>query len=187
MINLETDRLIIRNWEERDRDLFFEINSDETVMHYFPFRRTREEADEVFDRVRAMLADSGFGFYALELRDSGDTIGYGSLVKTDHLEPFIPAGSVEIGWRMAVRHWGKGLASEAARALLAHGFEHHGLDEIVSFTVVDNARSRAVMERIGMHRDHDADFDHPRVADSFPHLKPHALYRITADEWRSRT
>lgn len=185
MIITETERLVIRNWRETDRDLAHEINSDEAVMEFFPFRRNRAEADAFFDRVHSMIAETGLGLYVLELRATGEAIGYCGLMRTDHLEPFIPAGTIEIGWRLVARHWGKGLVSEAARALLAHGFETLALDQIVSFAVHNNVRSTAVMERIGMHRVAGGDFDHPSVPDTHPHLKPHVLYRLTAAEWRS--
>ncbi|MBO9098827.1 MULTISPECIES: GNAT family N-acetyltransferase [unclassified Rhizobium] len=183
MIILETDRLIIRNWREPDRDLFFEINSDETVMKFFPFRRDRASADAFFDHLKTLIAETGLGFYALESKATGETIGFCGLARTD-LEPFIPLGTVEIGWRLPVRFWGQGFISEAATALLRHGFETLHLDEVVSFAVHNNHRSTAVMRRIGMHRDMNGDFDHRRVPDSRPELKRTVLYRLTADQWR---
>ncbi|MFT4180838.1 MAG: GNAT family N-acetyltransferase [Rhizobium sp.] len=185
MIITETDRLIIRNWHEADRDLAYEINSDEAVMEFFPFRRDRAEADAFFDRVQSMIAETGLGPYVLELKESGEAIGYCLLMRTDHLEPFVPTGTIEIGWRLVAGQWGKGLVTEAARALLAHGFGKLGLDHIVSFAVHNNVRSTAVMERIGMHRVENGDFDHPNVPDTHPHLQRHVLYRLTAAEWRS--
>jgi RimJ/RimL family protein N-acetyltransferase len=184
VIILETDRLIIRNWRESDRDLFFEINSDETVMTFYPFRRDRAEANTFFDHAKTLIAETGLGFYALESKANGEPIGYCSLVRTD-LEPFIPRNTVEIGWRLAHRFWGQGFVTEAATALLRHGFETLQLDEIVSFAVKDNLRSTSVMRRIGMRRDPDGDFDHPRVPDGKPALKGHVLYRLTADRWRA--
>ncbi len=186
MIIAETERLIIRNWRDRDRDLAFEINSDDKVMEFFPFRRSRAEADAFFERVRSMIVETGLGFYALEINTSGEPIGFCGLARVDHLEPFVPAGTVEIGWRLATPFWGKGFVSEAARALLAHGFQTLNLDRIVSFAVHNNIRSTSVMERIGMHRVEGGDFDHPGVPDTYPHLKRHVLYSLTADEWRSR-
>ncbi|GAC1040693.1 GNAT family N-acetyltransferase [Rhizobium sp. No.120] len=186
MIITETERLIIRNWREEDRDLAYEINSDETIMEFFPFRRNRAEADAFFDRVQSMIAETGLGLYVLELKESREAIGYCGLMRTDHLEPFVPAGTIEIGWRLVARHWGKGLVTEAARALLAYSFKTLGLNQIVSFAVHNNVRSTAVMERIGMHRIEGGDFDHPNVPDTHPHLQRHVLYRLTAAEWRAR-
>ena len=112
MIIAKTDRLVIRNWRETDRDLAYEINSDEAVMEFYPFRRNRAEADAFFDRVRSMIAETGLGLYVLELKESGEAIGYCGLMRTDHLEPFVPAGTIEIGWRLVARQWGKGLVTK---------------------------------------------------------------------------
>lgn len=186
MIILETPRLIIRNWREEDRDLLFEINSDPEVMRFFPMRRNRKEADEIFDYIQSLIAETGIGFYAIELKADGKVAGFCGLLRTD-LAPHIPKGTIEIGWRLAKRYWRQGLASEAAIALLRYGFETLDLDEIVSFAVKDNLPSIAVMRRIGMLHDGNGDFDHPRVPDSHPHLKRHVLYRLTAAQWRSQS
>ncbi|KAB2699608.1 GNAT family N-acetyltransferase [Ochrobactrum sp. Kaboul] len=179
MIILETPRLVIRNWEDRDRDLFHTINSDEEVMHFFPFRRNRQESDEFFDRLRTMIAETGLGFYALEEKASGECIGFAGLLRTN-LEPHLPDGTVEIGWRLARPFWGKGFVTEAGKALLAYGFGPLGLSEVVSFAVEANDRSTSVMRRIGMVRDASSDFDHPRVPDETPHLKRLVVYRAYA-------
>lgn len=179
MIILETPRLVIRNWEDRDRDLFHVINSDEEVMRFFPFRRDRSQSDELFDVVQKMISETGLGFYALEEKESGQCIGFAGLARTD-LEPHLPDGTVEIGWRLATPFWGKGYITEAGKALLEYAFDTLGLTEIVSFAVHNNDRSTAVMQRIGMTRDTASDFDHPRVPDDAPHLKHHTVYRIQA-------
>lgn len=180
MKTLETARLVIRNWEERDRGLFHEINSDETVMAFFPFRRSRAEADGLFDRLREKNARNGFGFCAVELKATGEAIGFAGLNRTD-VVPALPAGVMEIGWRLALRHWGNGYATEAARELLRFGFRELGLERIVSFAVADNRRSTAVMERLGMARDAAQDFDHPAVPDR--RLRRHVFYRIERAAW----
>jgi RimJ/RimL family protein N-acetyltransferase len=178
----ETERLILRNWREEDRDLFFEINSDPEVMEFFPFRRDRAQADAMFDRLSAVIAETGLGFFALALKASDRAVGFCGLARTD-LEPVLPAGTVEVGWRLARAHWGKGYASEAAAALVDLGFRRFGLKEIVSFAVADNQRSTAVMKRIGMRHDPARDFDHPKVATSHPHLIRHVLYAIDRAMW----
>ncbi|WP_176085813.1 GNAT family N-acetyltransferase [Martelella sp. HB161492] len=183
MLIAETDRLIIRNWRDSDRDLHFEINSDERVMEFFPMRRSREESDAIFDMVRDKISNTGLGFYALELKRDGAPIGFCGL-NDRYSAPVEPAGTYEIGWRLAARYWGKGYASEAARALMTLGFETHSQQQIVAFAVAGNHRSTAVMERLGMKRDVAADFDHPAVPDSHPQLKRHVLYRIFREDWR---
>jgi RimJ/RimL family protein N-acetyltransferase len=180
---LLTERLIIRNWEDRDRDLFHVINSDEQVMAFYPFRRTRAESEEWFEKWRHEIMATGIGGFALELRASGECIGYCGL-KYPHVEPFLSAETVEIGWRLAPQFWGKGYVTEAAEKSLEYGFKTVGLPEIVSFAAALNNRSTAVMQRLGMRRDEISDFDHPRVPDTHPQLKRHVVYRISADEWR---
>lgn len=179
---LETERLVIRNWEERDRDLFYEINSDDEVMRFFPFRRTREMADAFFDKLRNTIEEEKIGFAALELKDTDETIGFAGL-HADDVVPTLPPRTVEIGWRLARRFWGRGYASEAARELLRFGFEEMGLGRIVSYAVRDNDRSTAVMRRVGMRRAAEHDFDHPRVPDTHPELKRHVVYALTQDQW----
>lgn len=185
MTVIETMRLILRPCQDSDRDLFYELSSDPAVLEFFPFRRSREEADAVFTLLRGITPDEGFDFLVLVLKESGEPIGFTGLSKPD-LEPFLPKDTVEIGWRLSARHWRQGYASEAGGALLCHAFETLGLDEIVSLAVHDNHRALAVMRRIGMHADPASDFDHPDIPDTHPHLKRHALYRATAAEWRSR-
>lgn len=178
---LETPRLVLRNWRPDDRDLFREINRDPKVMELFPFRRTPEEADAMMQRMRAMIDETGLGCYAVELKQNAEPVGFCGLSKPD-LAPILPEATVEIGWRLATRFWGQGYITEAAAALIEFGFATKGLSEIVSFAVKDNRRSIAVMDRLGMCRDPDGDFDHPRVPDSQPHLKRHVLYRIRRPE-----
>lgn len=185
MTPLETQRLTIRNWEERDRDLFYRINSDEQVMAFFPFRRDREEADHFFDRLGTGISESGVGFTALELRKTRQCIGFTGL-HADDVVPTLPAGTIEIGWRLAPEFWGFGYVTEAAEALLRHGFEQMRLDRIVSYAVWNNTRSTAVMQRIGMTPQPEHDFDHPRVPETHSHLRRHVFYRMTRAEWLER-
>jgi RimJ/RimL family protein N-acetyltransferase len=180
---IRTERLILRNWEDRDRELFHRINSDERVMEFFPFRRNRAQADAKMDEFRAWIAEDGYGFAAAEIAATGECIGFVGLLDTDHL-PDLPAGTVEIGWRLAPEFWGHGYVTEAAEAWLAFGFETLGIDEIISFAVKDNRRSTAVMQRIGMTADPSADFDHPDISDGHPALKRHVFYRLKARNWR---
>lgn len=178
MIIAETDRLTLRNWREEDRDLFREINRDEKVMTFFPFRRSHAECDLLFDSNRDRIAGTGLGFYALADRATGEAMGFCGIAPVD-LAGILPEGSVEIGWRLATRFWGRGYVTEAASRLLEHGFTKLGFPEIYAFAVRDNTRSIAVMQRIGMIHLQDRDFDHPKVPDTHPQLKPHVLYRQT--------
>lgn len=179
---IETPRLLLRNWQETDRAFFHEINSDPAVMEFFPALRSREESDALMDRVVAMINDDSFGFYALQDKDTGDTVGFTGLMRTD-LEPFMPKGVLEIGWRLAQRYWGKGYVTEAALASLAYAFNERAEDEVVSFAVHNNHRSISVMQRIGMVSNPQRAFDHPKVPDTHPQLKRHVLYTINKQQW----
>jgi len=180
---IRTQRLILRNWEERDRGLFFRINSDDRVMEFFPFRRDRAQADAVFDTLCSGIDTRGYGLAATEIAATGDCIGFVGLCPVEFGSPFAD-GSVEICWRLAPEFWSNGYVTEAAKAWLRFGFEQLRLSEIVSFAVWNNRRSTAVMERIGMRRDPALDFDHPNVPDTHPALKPHVVYRLSAEDWR---
>jgi ribosomal-protein-alanine N-acetyltransferase len=177
---LATERLFLRQWREADRAPFAAMNADPAVMEFMPSRLTREQSDALVDRFSAMLEAEGMTFYAVQERVSGDFVGAVGLFPVGQL-PFAPA--VEIGWRLGVESWGKGYASEAARAALAHGFDSLGLDEIVAYTAARNLRSQRVMERIGMTRDVAGDFDHPALPEGSV-LRPHVLYRLRRDDWR---
>ena len=181
---LATQRLRIRGWEdsEADRAFFHRVNSDEAMLKFYPFRRSRSEADDLFDVMCARIAQDGFGWAVAEDRTSGAPLGFTGLARIRD-EEVIGAG-VEIGWRYVPEAWGQGLASEAARALVGHGFDEMRLERIVAFAVTTNTASLAVMRRIGMSPRPDRDFDHPGVPDTMPHLKRHALYEIQASDPR---
>ena len=182
MTPLRTERLILRNWEERDRPLFHRLNSDETVMEFFDFRRSLAESDAFMDLLRAGNDERGYGFAAVERAATGETIGFVGIHPVE-MPPHLPAGTTEIGWRLAPEFWGQGFVTEAARAWLSVAFERLDEDAVVAFAVWSNRRSIAVMERLGMRRDIGADFDHPHVVD--PSLRRHVLYRLTRQEWQA--
>jgi len=144
-------------------------------MRHFPAVLSRADSDALVARIEAHFASHGFGFWALERAADGRLLGFTGLQTVSPAMPFAPA--TEIGWRLARSAWGRGYATEAARAALRYGFVDVGLPEIVSFTTVANARSRAVMERLGMTGDPAEDFDHPQLATGSP-LCRHVLYRV---------
>ncbi len=172
----------MRRWRASDRAPFAVLNADPVVMRFFPATLSRPESDALVERIEAGFAADGFGLWALELSDGGELVGFAGLQRVATRMPFAPA--VEVGWRLARHVWGRGYATEAARAGLAFGFGEAALDEVVSFTSVTNERSRAVMERLGMRRDRGEDFEHPRLPAGSP-LRRHALYRLTAAQWRA--
>jgi len=179
---LETERLLLREVLDRDREPFAALNADDRVMEHFPSLLTRDESDALVDRIAQHWTEDGVGQWAVERRDDGSFLGFVGLAAPSFESEFTPC--VEVGWRLAVDAWGHGYATEAARASLRYGFEERGLDEILSWTTVGNARSRAVMERIGMTHDPADDFDHPNIAVGSP-LRRHVLYRLSRDRWRA--
>jgi len=171
---LTTPRLRLRRWLSEDREPFATMNADPIVMEHFPSVLSRAESDASVDRVEAHFDRHGFGFWAVEcLEGAASFIGFIGLAVPRFETEFTPC--VEIGWRLARPWWGRGLATEGARAALAHGFGPLGLAEIVSFTVPANVRSRGVMEKIGM--SYAQDFEHPLVPEGHP-LRRHVLYRL---------
>lgn len=173
-LELRTERLLLRRWRDEDREPFAALNADPAVMEHFPDPLVREESDALAARIEREFERHGFGLWALELRGGG-FIGFAGLAVPPFEAHFTPA--VEVGWRLARSAWGNGYATEAGRAALAFGFERLGLAEIVSMTAVGNARSRAVMERLGMTRDPADDFEIPTLPPGDP-LRAHVLYRI---------
>lgn len=178
LIEFETERLRLRQWKAADRKPFAALNADPRVMEFFPALLTHAESDALADRCELLIQERGWGFWAVEVKDVGDFIGFVGLHTPSALLPFSPC--VEIGWRLAFEHWGNGLASEAARGALRVGFQSLGLEEIVSFTAVENRRSRAVMERLGMRE--SGTFDHPQVPENSP-LRLHSLYRLSRSSY----
>lgn len=156
------------------------MNADPLTMRFMPGVLTRGETEALVARFEAHHGLHGFGVWALEVPGVAPFIGYTGLQRVGFDAPFAPA--VEIGWRLAPAHWGKGYATEAAREALRTGFEDLNLDQIVSFTVAANRPSWAVMERLGMTRDADGGFEHPRLPRGHP-LRPHILYRISRAAW----
>jgi len=177
-----TERLLLRQWREEDLASFAKLNADPRVMEYFPGLKTREESDASVKLMSNHIDRCGWGFWAASLIQTGEFIGFIVLEDVYFKAAFTPA--VEIGWRLAFEHWGKGYATEGAKAALQYGFERLHLQDIVSFTATGNMRSSAVMKRIGMHHEPNNDFDHPRLPAGHP-LRRHVFYHITADVWQN--
>jgi RimJ/RimL family protein N-acetyltransferase len=173
----QTERLRLRGWQEADLAPFAALNADPEVMEFMAGSLDREASDALVARIETGWAENEFGLWAVERRSDGRFIGFVGLSRPSFEAHFTPA--VEVGWRLARDAWGHGYATEAARVALDFGFERVGLEEIVSFTVPANTRSRRVMERLGMVRDPADDFDHPRLPDGHP-LRRHVLYRLRA-------
>lgn len=175
-MEIETGRLLLREWRESDRDAWAALGADPEVMLHFPAVLTREEADAAFDRISSGLVERGWGLWAVDV--DGEFVGFTGLARPRFEAHFTSpeAPATEVGWRLARSAWGYGYATEAASAALEFAFDVLDLDEVVSFTAVENERSRRVMERIGMTRAEAEDFDMPTLPEGHP-LRRHVLYR----------
>ncbi len=182
MIPMVTERLILRTWREEDRAPFAAMNADPEVMQHFPEPLTEEESKGLVDRFERIYADTGMTFFAAEEQASGRFIGTIGLKPVSGHLPIAPA--VEIGWRLVADVWGQGYATEGARAMLRAGFEDYELDRLLAYTTPPNKASWRVMEKIGLLRDADADFDHPDLAPDHPLLR-HIVYSVDRETWMS--
>jgi RimJ/RimL family protein N-acetyltransferase len=166
---------LLRRWEPRDLGPLAELNADPEVMEHFPSTHTSTESAFLIERMEAGFERDGFGLWAVEPKGEDACVGFVGLNPVPDEMPFAPA--VEVGWRLARSHWGRGIATEAALAAVEFGFEQVRLEEIVSFTYEGNSRSKAVMEHLGMTRDPAKDFDHPLLSAQSA-LRRHVLYRL---------
>ncbi|MEU7085848.1 GNAT family N-acetyltransferase [Streptomyces achromogenes] len=173
MAELHTDRLLLRRWRDSDLEPWAAMNADPEVREHLGDLLSRDQSDASVAQYQADFDRRGYGWWAVEVRGTGEFIGFAGLDPVDDGMPFT---GVEIGWRLARSAWGQGYATEAARAVLAYGFDTLGLPEILAVTTSTNHRSQAVMRRIGMIRDPADDFDDPSAPDG--PLRPNVLFRI---------
>lgn len=176
----ESERFRLRHWRDDDLPSFARMCADPRVMQYLGPLLSHEESDAIAAFIRARIALLGYGLWALEVPGEVSFGGFVGLTSPTWEASFVPC--TEIGWRLSPELWGRGFATEAAKAVLHLAFETHGLAEILAFTVPANVRSRRVMERLGMRRDPAEDFEHPRVAEGSL-LRRHVLYRLSRDDW----
>lgn len=171
---IETERLILRAYREEDREPFAALNGDPRVGQWLGGTSDRAASDATMDRINLHIAEHGWGLWALERKADSRLIGFAGLatVKAGAL-PVGPA--VEMGWRLIPEAWGEGFATEGALAALAWGRRNIDAEEIIAFTAQINAKSQAVMTRIGMVADPARDFDHPKLAEDHP-LRRHVVY-----------
>lgn len=184
-IILTTKRLILRTWKPSDIPLMTAINSDPLVMEYFPAIQDITATEALIDHINQHYEKFGYAAYAVEIKDTHEFIGFVGLNQPPFEIPnFKPNGLpiVEIGWRLSSNHWGQGYATEAAKTVLDYAFTELNLNEVISFTVVANTKSRRVMEKIGLHHSAKDNFNHPTLDASSP-LRKHVLYRLTRTEY----
>lgn len=172
---IETERLILRTWKPEDAEAYFQINQDPKVIECLLGPMTTEQVNNFITAKNNQMDKYGYTLWATELKETNELIGFVGLNYTDWESHFTPA--VEIGWRLGSQYWGKGYTTEDAKSALDFDFNKIALEEIVSFTVPANKRSISVMEKIGMNRDINGDFAHPKLPKDNP-LSQHVLYRI---------
>ena len=179
IVELETERLILRQWNDTDYPAFYEMSSDPEVMKYYPNLMSRSESDEMADKIRSLISNKGWGFWAVEEKEDNKFIGFVGLHEPLPELPFSPC--VEIGWRIKREKWGMGFATEAAKEALNFAFDLLNLEKIYSFATVGNKKSRAVMERLGM-ANTNKNFEHPEMPKDSP-LREHVLYELSREQW----
>ena len=170
---VETARLWLRPWIDSDLAPFAAMGKDPRVMAHFPALMDEQQSKATAIRIMNHIGEHGFGFWAVERRSDRQFLGFCGLKIVGFPCPI--EGEIEIGWRLAHKYWGQGYALEAAQASLDHGLGPLGLPRITSFTVARNTRSWGLMERLGMARREDLDFDHPDLPPGHP-LRPHIVY-----------
>jgi len=177
--HITTERLLLREFQPADREPFAELNADPEVAATLSKALTRAESDAFADAIERRWREDGFGLWALERVADGAFLGFTGL----SVPSWAPVPGIEIGWRLARSAWGFGYATEAARAALGFAFDTLLLGEVVSLTAASNARSRAVMSRLGMVHDPASHFAHPRLPLDHP-LSAHVTYRLSRGDLR---
>lgn len=175
-MSITTKRLFLKKWREEDFIPFAALNACRKVCEFLPKTLSSKESDGFANKIEDHFEQYGFGLFAIEIRDTGEFAGFTGLNTVNFQAHFTPA--IEIGWRLAHKHWGIGIATEAAIAVREYASNNLELKDLVSFTTENNLASRRVMEKIGMLYDKKGDFGHPNLSDSSP-LKRHVLYRIS--------
>ncbi len=173
---------MLRPFTAMDRAPFAELNAHPLVVESLGSSPTRAQSDAMVDAIHEEMQREGWGLWAVEVVGGAPFVGMVGLHRVPTTLPCAPA--VEVAWRLHPDHWGCGYATEAATASLAYGFGEAGLERIVAITTSRNGRSQAVMNRIEMMRDADADFDHPSFPEGSP-LRRHVLYRAAASHHRA--
>jgi ribosomal-protein-alanine N-acetyltransferase len=171
---LETQRLALRPWRDDDLAAWLEMSGDPRVMEFF-LPSPPGYAEKMAVRVREQFEADGYGWWAIEVKGGAPFAGVIALQMVPFEAPFTPA--MEVGWRLAREHWGKGYASEGATAALRFAFDVLRCEEVVAMTAAVNVRSQRVMQRLGMTHDPADDFDHPRIPFG-DRLRRHVLYRL---------
>ncbi|MBG6249241.1 MULTISPECIES: GNAT family N-acetyltransferase [Symbiopectobacterium] len=159
---IETERLILRQWRDEDYPIYAQLNADPEVMRYFPELMSREESDAQIGRFTKHIANKGWGFWAVELKSSGEFIGFIGLHKQKEESGIPHAPLIEAGWRLQARHWGNGYATEGAKRVIRYAFEQLESPEVYAYTPLQHMASQRVMIKAGMTNTGE-DFNYPKI------------------------
>ncbi|HST36668.1 MAG TPA: GNAT family N-acetyltransferase [Allosphingosinicella sp.] len=177
---IRTERLLLRDWREEDVAPFIRHTNTEAVMRWLGGVQTEAQLrDALENRLMRWQRERGFTFWAVEREEDGALLGFCG-IKIADTEGSPVEGAFEIGWRLREDAWGQGFAKEAAIASLDYAFQTLGADRVIALTFTGNAPSWGLMERIGMTRRPELDYDDPR----FPDLNPTIVYDIKRAELR---
>ena len=172
---LTTPRLLLRRFRRDDLPLYAALNADPEVARYLGGPLSRQDSDEIAAWAQECHDREGLGLLAVERRQDGAFLGMCGL----HHQESLP-DDVEVAWRLAHEHWGNGYATEAATGWLDHAFGPLRLPRVISITDPPNLRSLAVMRRLGMEFDREAEIE------DMGQVFQAVVYSITADRWRAR-
>lgn len=178
---METERLILRQWKDDDLRPYAQLNADPKVMKYFPAVLSKQESDVQAGFFRQFISEKGWGFWAVELKETGQFIGFVGLLSNDESSGLPNTPSIEIGWRLSSEFWGFGYATEAAQKALEFAFKTLLAPSIYSFTALQNEASQRVMQKLGMENTNQ-DFNHPKLPTGH-WLERHCLFNITKQQW----
>jgi len=169
----KSERLGFRNWIESDKESYAKMNADKDVMEFFPNTKTKKDSFDQVIRFQKHYTDNGFTFFAVDILETSEFIGFIGMINTSFKAYFTPC--VEIGWRLQKKSWGFGYATEGAKRCIEYGFKELGFEEIISITPLKNTKSENVMQKIGMLK--QGTFEHPQIEDGH-WLKTELLYKI---------
>jgi len=182
---LETERLVLRDWVAGDVDRFVEVTNTPAVMRWLGGPMSPESIALLESRMFAFQNRYGHSFWIVERREdgghlSGEILGFCGLKRADAPDSTF-TGQFEIGWRLREAAWGKGYAREAAQAALEAGFTRFDAPEIIAITVSGNRESWGLMQRLGMARRPDLDFEDSRFG---PPLDRVIAYSLSREDWK---
>ena len=176
----ETARLRLRDWTDQDEVAFYRVMNTPEVMRHLGGVQTPEEWSNAFARISGFTSDYGHTFWIVEDKKTAEILGFCGLKRVNAPGAGTLTGTPEIGWRLRKSAWGKGIAKEAAIASLDLGLGRFGYDCIIAMTIPPNVESAGLMERLGMRRREDLDFNDERFG---PEVNPQIVYEMSAAEW----